>query len=195
MEKCLVLFVEGETEVEFYKKLLEHLHSDHYGGFGTRIEYKNVKGVGGFKSNALRKFRNEVQRKYGKTCEYTVAFCHDTDVFEFSEKPPVNWDALRKEFKALGVKKTIQVKAVKSIEDWFLYDSESIKKFLGLSKKEKINGNSGYEKLKNLFKKADRIYFKGTRCDGFVERLNMEVIIEHIQSEINPLIDFLFYGK
>ena len=93
------------------------------------------------------------------------------------------------------MKKTIQVKAVKSIEDWFLYDSESIKKFLRLSKKEKINGNSGYEKLKNLFKKADRIYFKGTRCDGFVERLNMEVIIEHIQSEINPLIDFLFYGK
>ena len=57
MNKCLILFVEGETEIEFYKQVIsnakKHLPA---GKFDTNIEYRNVKGVGGFKNNALRKF-------------------------------------------------------------------------------------------------------------------------------------------
>ena len=44
-------------EIEFYKQVIsnakKHLPA---GKFDTNIEYRNVKGVGGFKNNALRKF-------------------------------------------------------------------------------------------------------------------------------------------
>ena len=51
MSKCLVLFVEGDTEVEFYKQVVANARKLHPAGrFDTNIEYRNVRGVGGFKS-------------------------------------------------------------------------------------------------------------------------------------------------
>lgn len=45
MGKCLVLFVEGETEVEFYKQVIAHARKMHpQGRFDTNIEYRNVGG-------------------------------------------------------------------------------------------------------------------------------------------------------
>lgn len=52
MSKCLVLFVEGDTEVEFYKHVIANakkLRSN--GRFDTSIECRNINGVGGFKNN------------------------------------------------------------------------------------------------------------------------------------------------
>ena len=61
MSKCLVLFVEGDTEVEFYKQVVANARKLHPAGrFDTNIEYRNVRGVGGFKSIALRKFTKEM---------------------------------------------------------------------------------------------------------------------------------------
>ena len=65
MSKCLVLFVEGDTEVEFYKQIVANARKLHPAGrFDTNIEYRNVRGVGGFKSIALRKFIKEIKPKY-----------------------------------------------------------------------------------------------------------------------------------
>lgn len=87
MNKCLILFVEGDTEIEFYKKVVAHAQSlRSTNRFDTHIEYCNVKGFGGFKSNMLRKLKNEIKRKYGEKCIYTVVLCSDTDVFDFSPK-------------------------------------------------------------------------------------------------------------
>lgn len=98
MSKCLVLFVEGDTEVEFYKQVIANARKMHpTGRFDTNIEYRNVKGVGGFKSIALRKFTKEIKTKYNDDCEFTVVLCSDTDVFEFASKPPIKWDEVKKE--------------------------------------------------------------------------------------------------
>ena len=73
MSKCLVLFVEGDTEVEFYKQVVANARKLHPAGrFDTNIEYRNVRGVGGFKSIALRKFTKEIKPKYGDDCEFTI---------------------------------------------------------------------------------------------------------------------------
>lgn len=191
MEKFLVLFVEGETEVAFYKSLVKCIHDSCPGRLGARIEYRNVNGVGGFKNNAIRKFKNEILRKYGSEFDYTVALCHDTDVFEYAEKPPINWNDLKKDFISIGVKKVVQVKAEKSIEDWFLIDEKGIKKYLRLPQKEKISGSSGYDRLRKIFNKAGKIYLKGSRCDGLVDHLDIELIMQHIHNEIKPLLDVL----
>ena len=88
MSKCLVLFVEGDTEVEFYKQVITNARKLHPAGrFDTNIEYKNVKGIGGFKSIVLRKFTKEIKPKYKNDCEFTIVLCSDTDVFEFASKP------------------------------------------------------------------------------------------------------------
>lgn len=90
MSKCLVLFVEGYTEVEFYKQVVANARKLHPAGrFDTNIEYRNVKGVGGFKSIALRKFVKEIKPKYDNDCEFTIVLCSDTDVFDFAPKPPI----------------------------------------------------------------------------------------------------------
>ena len=97
MSKCLVLFVEGDTEVEFYKQVVANARKLHPAGrLDTNIEYRNVRGVGGFKSIALRKFIKEIKPKYDDDCEFTIVLCSDTDVFDFAPKPQIKWDEVKK---------------------------------------------------------------------------------------------------
>ena len=169
MNKCLVLFVEGDTEVEFYKAVITFAREKRENKmFDTHIEYKNIKGVGGFKNIALRKFVKEIKPKYDKDCIFTVVLCSDTDVFELEQK-------------------LIMVKAKKSIEDWFLYDAENIISFLRLKKNTKISGNSGYDKLKNLYKQANKMYIKGMKSNGMVEKLDIEKISIAVKDQLAPL--------
>ena len=127
MSKCLVLFVEGDTEVEFYKQVVANARKLHPAGrFDTNIEYRNVGGVGGFKSIALRKFKKEIKTKYEDDCVFTIVLCSDTDVFDFAPRPPIKWDEVKKELKESGASKIIHVQAKRSIEDWFLYDMEGM---------------------------------------------------------------------
>lgn len=65
MSKCLVIFVEGDTELEFYKHVVAYARRMHpMGKFDTSIEYRNVGGVGGFKNIALRKFTKEIKKGF-----------------------------------------------------------------------------------------------------------------------------------
>ena len=143
MDKCLVLFVEGDTEVEFYKHVIANARQKRESRkFDINIECKNVKGVGGFKSIALRKFVKEIRPRYGGKCEFSIALCRDTD---------------------------------------------GILSFLRLPQKTKISGGNGYEKLKKLFKLANKLYYKGMKSNGMVERLNIDKILQHIYTELEPL--------
>ncbi len=192
MNKCLILFVEGDTEIEFYRRVIADARQKRTDKrFDISIECKNVKGVGGFKNIALRKFLKEIQPKYGRDSRFIVALCHDTDVFEFSPKPPVNWEEVEAAFRENGVRDIIHIRARHSIEDWFLLDAEGILSFLRLPKKTKISGGNGYEKLKMLFKQANKIYYKGMKGTGMIEHLNINKIACNVQSELASLYDIL----
>ena len=161
VDKCLIIFVEGYTEIEFYKKIIEEAKQHRTGKtFNTYIEYENVKGVGGFKNNALRKFIKSIKLKYDKNCEFNIALCRDTDIFEIAEKPPIDWKSVEKAFYDNGAQKVIHIKAKRCIEDWFLYDLDGILDFLHLPKNTKPNGGNGCEKHKSLFRKVNKIYYK-----------------------------------
>ena len=196
MSKCLVLFVEGDTEVEFYKQVIANARKLHPAGkFDTYIEYRSVGGVGGFKNIALRKFIKQVKTKYDNDCEFTVVLCSDTDVFEFASKPPIKWNEVKKELEANGAKKVIHVQAKRSIEDWFLYDLEGILKFLRLAKNTKVSGKNGYDKLQRLYKQANKIYYKGIKSNGMIVHLDIDKIADEVKDQLNPLYKVLGVDK
>lgn len=196
MNKCLVLFVEGDTEVEFYKQVVANARKLHPAGrFETYIEYRNVKGVGGFKSIALRKFTKEIKPKYEENCEFTIVLCSDTDVFDFAPKPPIKWEEVKKELEDNGASKIIHVQAKRSIEDWFFYDLDGILNFLRLAKNTKVSGKNGYDKLQRLYKQANKVYYKGIQSNGMIGRLNINKIADAVKDQLNPLYKALGVEK
>lgn len=115
-------------------------------------------------------------------------------MFELTTKPPVSWKDLKSDLLAYGASKVILLQAKRSIEDWFLYDSEGVIGFLKLPQKTKVTGKDGYHKLINLYKQANKIYYKGVSSNGMIESLNMEKIMEAIKDQLNPLYETLGIG-
>ncbi len=74
------------------------------------------------------------------------------------------------------------------IEDVFLTDMPSICNFLKLKEQQcKLSGKNGYEKLTNLFKKANKRYLKGNTKD-FISHLDMQRILQKNKKMFSPLI-------
>lgn len=183
--KVIVLFVEGDTEIEFYKALISHLRDKNEAPFTCYFEYKNMRGVGNYKNDALRRL-NDVKRKYPNGNIYAF-LCHDTDVFDLSKKPPVNMNEIKKQLLENGASKVEFITAKKTIEDWFLLDYAGVIKYLRLSAKAPRDTGSGQAVLQKLFKKANRIYVKGGKAEGFIDHLDMEKIKHQICPSLKTL--------
>ena len=55
MNKCLVLFVEGQTEVEFYKALIKYIRECHVDKkLEHKVIYRSIDGIGGYKKEVNR---------------------------------------------------------------------------------------------------------------------------------------------
>lgn len=188
MSKGVIIFIEGDTETEFYSRITSQLHS-----FAPEQRFKvdklfirNLKGIGNYKSRAKRVFVNDIISKH-PDMNFTVVFCYDTDVFDLSAHPPVVWTEVEQELKECGANKVIQIKARRSIEDWFLLDKHGILRFLRLPETSNIPRGSGAETIKALFKKAGKIYIKGSAAKGFVDALNVKHIMACICPELKKL--------
>jgi len=184
--KVIVIFVEGQTDEVFYKKICQHLKKNKKPK-SKKLFIKNLKGIGNFEKKACAKIKNEISPKFPKSD--LIIFCaYDTDVFSipFQQKPPVNWKNLEKKLLCQGVSKIFHIKAKKMIEDWFLIDAEGICKSLKI-KSQKPSGKNGYEKIKNLFKKANKVYQKGYNINQFVDNLDYDKILSNIKEEISEL--------
>lgn len=189
-KKGIIFFIEGDTEIEFYKKMIRYLHK-RKGRFNiNKILYENIKGITNYKNKINRIFNKRTITEYPNH-EFIVFLCYDTDVFEYEQHPKINWKEIEKDLKKNGAIKIIHVKAKKSIEDWFLKDKDNIIAFLKLPKGTKLKGKNGQEKIKNLFKKANRTYIKGQKCEGFIESLDMEVILQVVPNELKTLYKIL----
>ena len=210
--KDIVIIVEGETEIEFYKIVREHIKSEKIKELGENHIKKNyrfetpvnMQGIGNFQKNAIIQF-NHIREKNDKDIsklakrgvnaafEYHIFLCIDTDVFEFQQNPPLNKEKLKKDLLEQGeyVKEVSYIEAKKSIEDWFLEDLDGIKAFLNLKSIPKgyKNFSTGAKKLDHIFKNAGKSYVKGSNVEGFVEKLNVPSIIKKHQKELKSLWD------
>lgn len=184
--EMVTIFIEGDTEIEFYNKLLSILRKKNGGKLYCDIEVKNVKGIGNYKNKVCRVFEKAIKPKYPNR-DYTVVLCYDSDVFEYNSKPPVDLADVSKTLKQIGATCVEQVKAVSSIEDWFLYDIDGLRRYLKISPNNKLGKFKGQKGLAQLFLKSNKTYIKGTKCNGLVECLDVEKILPKICSDIRPL--------
>ena len=191
MSKYVVIFVEGETEEELYKNYIIPLIRNELPNKKLECEVSilNVRGVGGFKNDSIMKFKRLIEKNPNK--EFIVALCYDTDIFEFASVPPIDWNKVQSKMEKEGANKVIQVRARKSIEDWLLYDVEGICRWLRIQVPSKVTGKNGYDKIKTLFKKGNKIYIKGRKVSGLLERLDINKILEKANAELEPLISIL----
>ncbi len=186
MNKGIVIFVEGDTEEEVYRKFLQHVRSNKSGRFNvSKLEIKNMKGIGNFKNKVIRVFTDIL--KNNPETSFTVFLCYDTDVEDFSKLPPINWQDVKKTLKKEGAKKIFEIKAKKSIEDWIIRDEQGLLNHLKLPENTKLDGNGGLEKIKNLFKKAKKVYVKGNNIQGLVDKLSMDIVMCSSCKELSKL--------
>ncbi|MBP1917889.1 hypothetical protein [Youngiibacter multivorans] len=192
MKRGIVIFVEGDTEDALYRRFKDKLHSmtENHRFEVSDLIVCNLKGIGNFKIRVQRKFEKDIRRKHPEI-EYTVFLCYDTDIFDFASNPPVKWTEVESMLKNLGAVKVHQVKARHSIEDWFLNDLSGLLKFLKLPPGTNPNGNNGYEKMKNLFKKSNRVYVKGEGISGFIDSINLDKVMCINCNQLKPLCKVL----
>ena len=178
MKKGIVFFVEGDTEVEFYKQLMSELHRrcPQQRFSVDRIVYRNLQGITRYDKHALRVFKQDIKIRYSDY-EFTVVLCYDTDVFEFTANPPVNWGEVDKMLRKAGADRVVHLKAKRSIEDWFLLDLEGVCNYLKLPKGTKIQQGRGLKTLQDLFRKKNRVYVKGANAADFIRCLDLTKIM------------------
>ena len=173
----VVLFVEGETDEVFFKALI-----DYYRTVSTSemrpCKIYNLRGVTRYSSKLLAKLKNDClpdAKNKGYRIQ-TVCCSYDTDVFEVRNPLMVDWSALRKAVKRMG------------IEDWLLCDQEGICRFLKLKDVPKtLKGNNGNGKLNDLFGRANKVYQKGYQTKDLVASLDMGVLRNKNKDFLEPL--------
>ena len=173
--RILSLFVEGETEYHFYKKLLFHYSLNNGKHICQKIFIKKAKGIGNFQKKVPKKFKTEILDKFPNST-HSVFLAYDTDVFDFNINPPINWSSIEKSIRELGVKYIFHLKAEKSIEDFFLEDVDGLCEYLGISSQKVPKGKDSVKKIKLLFDKGSKIYQKGYTYK-FLEKLDFAKIL------------------
>lgn len=195
-KRILIIITEGETDEKFYKKIIDEIkkvNDNKIYNFST-IKYICSKSITKMHKKMLGKFKNEVCCSKYNDYQKIVCFCYDYDVFEFNQNPPINRIKMKKEFTAAGADKIIEIVAKSSIEDFFLYDIEGVKKYLKLPKNYKVTKKkNGLETIKKMFEDANRVYFKGEKVEGLVKTLDKKLILSKICPQIHILCEELGY--
>ena len=184
-KKVVALFVEGPTEIEFYKAVIKYAHDIMGTPFNCTFEWIDMHGIGNYKNDALRKFK-ALQKKYPDDDIYAI-LCIDTDAFEFSKKPPIDKTAIKSSIETAGAKKVCYIEAKHSIEDWFLADFEGVVSYLGLPKNTNCPKGTGQVALKQLFRDAKKVYVKGSNTANLIKKLNIGKIMRTYCSALKTL--------
>lgn len=185
----VILFVEGDTDEVLFKALIDYYKTV------SKTELRscricNLRGVTRYSSKLLAKLKNEyIPDAKSKGCIIRTICCsYDTDVFEARSPQIINWAALRKAVKRMGIEELIQLGIKSSIEDWLLCDVEGICKFLKLkSIPNSIKGIDGNAKLNDLYGRAGKTYQKGYQTKELVAAIDKSIIRKKNECALKPL--------
>lgn len=191
-QEGIVIFVEGATDEEFFKKMVSFLKKKNPNRKSIDvIKYHNLKGVSHYK-RAHSILKKKILRD-NPNVNFKVICSYDTDVFEFQAKPPVNFNEVENNLKEEGAIEVFHIKARKCIEDWFLYDINGLCKYLKASKNpKKLKGKNGLEKIKGLFKSKNKVYQKGHYVHKFMDDLDFNILYSKLENELESLVRLMF---
>lgn len=189
----VILFVEGDTDELFFKALIEYYRQKSQKQL-LPCSICNLKGVTRYTSKLLAKLKNEyLPEARNKAFKIQTVCCsYDTDVFEVKHPLMVDWRALEKKVKKLGIEHFVQIGVKSAIEDWILDDIEGICAFLKMKTVPKaLKGSDGFSKLADLYVKAHRTYQKGYATKELIATLDMGKIVEKRKDALVQLEDVL----
>jgi len=179
--RAIIFITEGDTDAYFYEQVLTAL--DLKQRFIGRFKIINSKSVAKIQNKGFNKCREYIKDKKISTAYIFV--CFDEDVFHRNQKPPLNYAQLKTRLKGLaGVELVEKIVATKQIEDWFLLDLEGICQYLNIKVKD-VSG-TGEERLKQLFKKANKVYVKGRNIENgkFIDSLDMDLVTSKMKAQL-----------
>jgi hypothetical protein len=181
----ITVFVEGESEEVFYKRLLPHLKGDNK----TKCLVRNVRGVGNYNRKAQAILKNDILKKHPKNNH--IVFCaYDNDVFrsKLRQKPPIDWNKVEKGLIAVGATEVNHIIAKEMIEDWFLSDIEGIcTKVLKIKPPKALKGNDAEDKMKKVFRMGKKVYTKGYNVGKFIDKLDLSKIAAKQEKDLATL--------
>lgn len=176
IRQVALLFVEGDTEEEFYKCLL------------TRYLANAPKAVINLhgNSNIHRKILSgaDVFLQKHKDCSVRIYCCIDREGRDHN--PPLDIVALRDSLRAdrdfSRVLSADAIVATQMIESWYFHDIEGIFKFLKVPRSERNPAKfTPPEKfthihLARLFERYGKVYIKGRKSANFINNLDLAKI-------------------
>lgn len=187
LKKCIVLYVEGQTEVEFYKKVKEYMKTKLSIFEVNQFKIVCIESNTKFKNKLLLKFKNEIIVKYQKKDEIVVVLAYDSDGYEYGKHPVVDRKKIESELLSNGATKVIHLVAENTIEDFIMLDKKGVLKFLDLPLTTAVKGKNGLEQLQYLFGKKNRTYFKGHKVEGLLDHLDFNLIASRLCFKLSPL--------
>lgn len=189
----VVIFVEGDTDKVFFDNLVNYYEANSLTVVHS-CKVVNLKGVSRYTTKVIGKLKNEIcpaAKKKGMEVK-AVCCCYDTDCFEFTERPVVNWRKVKREVEGLHIDEFHQIKVRHMIEDWLLDDIKGLCKYLKLKSVPALQGNDAFKKIQSLFWHANKIYLKGNSISCFIGFLNLGAIrakrikeLEKLESVLN----------
>jgi len=172
-KEVALIFVEGDTEKEFYTKLAEsYLH-------GISKAIINLHGIYNVHRNVLGKTEAFLHQHSDVTVR--IYCCIDRESRDYN--PPLDIDDLRSTLKEQRdfsrVLSADAIIATQMIESWFFYDIEGVYKFLkvprNLRSSTKFTPPEKFTHLdlSKLFARFGKTYIKGRKCANFINNLDL----------------------
>lgn len=193
-----ILFLyEGDTELEFYSRII----SKYIPRRKIRITASNLDGV----YNLDKKVKNRINEHLLKNLDeeqITVIVAYDRDGRKEKESR-LMIDSIKskieQELRPERILSINEIIATQDIESWFLKDIDGVYKFLKVPHKERTNKYKNTESfnstdLSNLFRRYRKNYQKGSRADGFIEALNIDLIYDdtpELKEGIKIILDLI----
>ena len=188
-KRHVVIFVEGDTDKVFFDRLVQYYRQNSETPVAS-CEVRNLHGVSRYNGKLSGKLKGLIIPAAARKGMEVQAVCcsYDTDVFEYAERPVVDWKRVAAEVKRLGIKEFCEVKVEQMMEDWLLDDIKGVCSYLKLKKKPgSLQGKNGYERLQHLYKAANNVYVKGLGASALIGALDMGVIRDKRKEALKEL--------
>lgn len=191
--KKLVLLYEGDTELEFYRRLLQIVRVIKRKDF--LFGKKNLRSSSGINHRVREQLSEVIYKNKDKNHSLVVLIVHDRDGGKEKESS-LNLEKIRSEFQIdkNNVKHIMEIVATKHLESWFFYDLDGIYDFAGVPVKKRnytkySNPHSqGHSVVSAICRSNGKDYQKGKRASELIEKLNLEKIYNECQ-ELKEGID------